>query len=332
MLAGTASRNSCGPRPLDSLAVPTALELIAEHPDAYGRALAVAPDDETWATCDGLRVRIMDGGGGVVAELASPGAQLFGLAFADDGTTLFAAPRALDLGRVEWRAPAALGDAIAADLGPAAVSGFAVHDAVVSSAGLLVVRAEFRPSRAGSREPLAGPAQRVLAFDAATLARRSVLWQGRGMRMGALAAGPQLAAADLGELHVWREDGNAVASIAGAAQVATTALAFSADGACLAGGAADGSLSLWSLPDAQEVAQAHAAHAGHVRAIAFHPDGTRVASCGEDGRVAVWSLSGELLAEADVGGVVDALALSPDGGRLFASTARPDTLVRVYAL
>jgi WD40 repeat protein len=312
--------------------VTTALELIAEHPGAYGRALAVAPDGETWATCDGLRVRIMDDGGRVVSELASPGAQLFGVAFADDGTTLFAAPRALDIGSVEWRTPAALGDALAADLGPAAVSGFSVHDAAVSPAGLLVVRAEYRPSRAGSSEPFAGPAQRLLALDAATLARRSVLWEGSGMPMGALAAGPRLAAADLGELRAWREDGSAVASIAGDAQVATTALAFSADGACLAGGAADGSLRLWPLPGAQPVSQARAAHAGHVRAIAFHPDGTRVASCGEDGRVAVWSLAGELLAEADVGGAVEALALSPDGGRLFASTARPDTLVRVYAL
>jgi WD40 repeat protein len=314
------------------LAVPIALELIADHPDVYGRALAVAPDGDTWATCDGLRVRVMDGSGGIVAELASPGAQLFGLAFAGDGRTLFAAPRALDLENVAWRMPPTLGDALAADLGPAAATGFSVHDAVVSPAGLLVVRAEFRPSRAGSSEPFAGPAQRLLAFDAATLARRSVLCEGSGMPVGALAAGPGLAAADLGELRVWREDGSAVASIAGDAQAATTALAFSSDGALLAGGAADGSLDLWSLPDAHAVAQVRAAHAGHVRALAFHPAGTRVASCGEDGRVAVWSLAGELLAEADVGGAVDAHALSPDGGRLFVSSASPATLVRVYAV
>ena len=313
------------------MAVPIALELIADHPDAYGRALAVAPDGETWATCDGLRVRIMDGSGGIVAELASPGAQLFGLAYADDGTMLFAAPRALDLENVAWRRPPTLGEGLAADLGPVAAAGFSVHDAVVSPAGLLVVRAEFRPSRAGSSEPFAGPAQRLLALDAATLARRSVLWEGSGMPVGALAAGPGLAAADLGELRVWREDGSAVASIAGGAR-ATTALAFSSDGALLAGGAADGSLGLWSLPDARPGAQVRAAHAGQVRALAFHPDGTRVASAGEDGRVAVWSLAGELLAEAEVGGAVEALALSPDGGRLFASSARPDTVVRVYAL
>jgi len=314
------------------LAVPIALELIADHPDAYGRALAVAPDGGTWATCDGLRVRIMEGSGGIVAELASPGAQLFGLAFADDGTTLFAAPRALDLESLGWRMPPTLGETLAGDLGPAAIAGFSVHDAAVSPAGLLVVRAEFRPSRAGSSEPFAGPAQRLLALDAVSLARRSVLWEGSGMPVGALAAGPGLAAADIGELRVWREDGSALASFAGDAQAATTALAFSSDGALLAGGAADGSLGLWTLPDARPGAQVRAAHAGQVRALAFHPDGTRVASAGEDGRVAVWSLAGELLAEAEVGGAVEALALSPDGGRLFASSARPATLVRVYAL
>ena len=313
--------------------MPAALELITEHPNAYGRALAVAPDGATWATCDGLRVKVMDAAGDRIAEQASPGESLFGLAFARDGKTLFAAPRALDVTTGEWRSTADPGEAVAAELGPAALSGFSVHDAAVSPAGLLVVRAEFRSPRGpGSSEPFTGATQRVLALDAGTLARRALLWEGSGVPIGALAAGAGLAAAGLGELCVWREDGSPVASLTGHGPAAVTALAFSADGELLASGDAEGMIALWPLPDGGPVTQILDAHAGHVRAVAFHPDELRLASCGEDGRIAVWALSGELLAEADAGGAVEAIALAPSGDRLLASCARPDPFVRVYAL
>jgi hypothetical protein len=51
--------------------VPAALELITEHPNAYGRALAVAPDGQMWATCDGLRVKVMDAAGDVLLSSRS---------------------------------------------------------------------------------------------------------------------------------------------------------------------------------------------------------------------------------------------------------------------
>jgi WD40 repeat protein len=309
--------------------LPAALELIAEHPHAYGRALAVAPDGQKWASCDGLRVKIMDAAGAVLAEAASPGATLFGLAFSADGSTLFAAPRALDVASAEWRPAPDPGEAVAADLGAAAVYGYSLHDAAVSPDGLLVARAEFRPPRTPGASPFTGPTQRVLALDALTLERRALLWEGTASPVGALAAGPGLVATWLGEIRVWREDGSAVASLAGSTPVTVTALAFSADGTLLASGSADGALALWPLPGAAPIARVDA-HSGHVRAVALLPDGARVATCGEDGRVALRALSGDLLAEAGVGGAVEALAVSPAGDRIFVSTARPTPLVRVY--
>ena len=152
------------------------------------------------------------------------------------------------------------------------------------------------------------------------------------MPIGALAAGSGLAAAGIGEPRVWREDGSPVVSLSGHAPAAVTALAFSAEGALLAGGDADGMLALWPLPAGGPVTQVLEAHAGHVRAIALHPDGKRVVTCGEDGRVALWELSGDLLAEADAGGAVEALALAQSGDCVLASCARPEPFVRVYAL
>ncbi|MEW6582312.1 MAG: hypothetical protein AB1416_06090 [Actinomycetota bacterium] len=308
------------------------LDLIAEHPGADGRALAVAPGTGGWASCDGLAVEVRDAAGALQRRVASPGALLFGLAYAAGGRALVAAPRILDVATGEW---AERGDACAAavaGLPEEAARGFAVHDAAVSAdARLMVVRVEYRaPRGGGSGGAPGGPTVRVVALDTDGLTRRAVLWEGAGVTFTALAAAPGLAAAgSAGAIDVWHADGTPAGRVQRGG-AAVTALAFRPDGGTLAGGLADGTVVVW---DAAGGGHVHApAHAGHVRAVAAHPDGARIVTGGEDGRVRVLAVTGEVLGEADVGGTVEAVALAPDGDRVLVSRARPTPTVRVYAL
>ncbi len=62
----------------------------------------------------------------------------------------------------------------------------------------------------------------------------------------------------------------------------------------------------------------------YIRDIAFHPQGEWLASAGDDKRIIFWSLSGEKQWEWQAPNRVFALAVSPDGRRLAASTGADD--------
>ena len=103
-------------------------------------------------------------------------------------------------------------------------------------------------------------------------------------------------------------------------------VAFSPDGALVAGIGTSGRLGVWEVASGREVLdiQAHRALASD---IDFSPGGRSIATAGGDG-AAVWSLAtGEPLAAMDAGNV-RAVAYSPDGDRL--ATAGDDTTTRVW--
>ncbi|MEJ2554719.1 MAG: WD40 repeat domain-containing protein [Anaerolineae bacterium] len=91
-------------------------------------------------------------------------------------------------------------------------------------------------------------------------------------------------------------------------------LAFSPDGAILAGGLFDDSVRLWRVADGQ-LLQTLKGHTNWVRDVAISPDGAYLASASDDDTLRLWRLSdGTLLRTIQVGTKgVRCVAFSPDG-------------------
>ncbi|MCI0586632.1 MAG: WD40 repeat domain-containing protein [Planctomycetes bacterium] len=106
-------------------------------------------------------------------------------------------------------------------------------------------------------------------------------------------------------------------------------LAFSADGALLASGAADRTVRLW---DGRTGAPRWASegHADRVYALAFSPDGTRLASGSNDTTLRIWDVpSGEAVAHLrGHSDYVFSVAFSPDGSRLASGSG--DHTLRIW--
>lgn len=66
-------------------------------------------------------------------------------------------------------------------------------------------------------------------------------------------------------------------------------VAFDAGGERLASSSTDGTVRIWDVESADEVAVLRG-HRGRVTSAAFSPDGTRLASISADGTVRVWAL------------------------------------------
>jgi WD40 repeat protein len=105
-------------------------------------------------------------------------------------------------------------------------------------------------------------------------------------------------------------------------------IAFSPDGAWLAGGYGDGTLWIWDLATS---APAHvlSGHESEVNQIAFNPDGSQVATVSSDATIRIWDTQpwqhrATFFADASVGSV----AYSPDGTRL--ATGASDGTVIVW--
>lgn len=102
------------------------------------------------------------------------------------------------------------------------------------------------------------------------------------------------------------------------------ALAFSPDGRFVATTAGNSQyVWLWEASTGQRVRKFADGYAGR-RAIAFFPDGRHIAAVWEYGGGSVWDVeSGEVVSrfEAPSGQYPDALAVSPDGARLFGCQA-----------
>ncbi|HEY3867677.1 MAG TPA: caspase family protein [Actinocrinis sp.] len=71
------------------------------------------------------------------------------------------------------------------------------------------------------------------------------------------------------------------------------ALGFSGDASLLAGGALDGTVQLWRLPDGISVASLR--HGDRtVNALAFAADSAKLATAGDDGGIVLWNLTGDV--------------------------------------
>jgi WD40 repeat protein len=88
------------------------------------------------------------------------------------------------------------------------------------------------------------------------------------------------------------EDGDQAGNLrwSGTAGQAIVAMAISPDGNILAGGAADGSLTLWNGQNGDILLTIAPAHFGAIRAVAFSADGQIIATSGTDGTVRFWEV------------------------------------------
>ncbi|MGH2642188.1 MAG: BTAD domain-containing putative transcriptional regulator [Actinomycetota bacterium] len=104
-------------------------------------------------------------------------------------------------------------------------------------------------------------------------------------------------------------------------------VAFSPDGAMVAGVQATGRLRAWGVASGDRLLSV-GAHTGVARDVAFSPDGRSIATAGGDG-AAIWSVAtGDRVAAMGGAGSVYAVAFSPDGTRL--ATAGHDRTVRLW--
>jgi WD40 repeat protein len=101
----------------------------------------------------------------------------------------------------------------------------------------------------------------------------------------AAAAGAEVILFDLGRLRFALAEPPAPQPL-GAVSAEVTALAFSPDGALLAGGTGSGAIVLWSA-DGTKLAK-HDFGRGTISTVAFYADGTRLACATEDGDVIVF--------------------------------------------
>ncbi|MFI6407693.1 NACHT and WD repeat domain-containing protein [Streptomyces sp. NPDC050548] len=312
------------------------------------RDVAFSPDGELLATCSrDRRIRVFaTAGWAQVAEPAGHSDEIYQLAWSPDGTRLLSAAydRSYILWlRENWR-PQRVGDRPS---GHATPFGWTVDGAFLVSGEQWIkvidaatgqVRQVFperselivslRCSPAGDSFALSsrGPEVRIRTLDHGDVRARLC---GHATRVETVAwspTGEQLAAgAEDGAARIWSVD------VPGAELYATarhpglvTGLDLSPDGELIASGAADGVVRIWSAHDGSPVA-ALAGHGTSVNDLRWHPHGGALASCADDDTVRIWRPAADgTWAGAEAGTetvltteeTVEALAWSPDGGRL----------------
>ena len=106
-------------------------------------------------------------------------------------------------------------------------------------------------------------------------------------------------------------------------------LALSPDGQRLTVGHLEGSIGVWQVHGAQQLATWRG-HDADVESLSFSPDGTLLASGGEDGTIKLWDLHStrELCSLTGHGGSIGTLLFTPDGHTLLSGS--DDHSIRVW--
>ena len=292
------------------------LEELAALEQGYGARLAMHGDGQRWVSATQRAVhlwrdRTLEG----TVQAAEP---ILDVRFASDGRTLLACPRAYDLEGGAWTAASIPAEALVAGLAAAPADRFAlVSCAVAADGGDVVVGARYMPGRGlDGVDDYGGPGERVLLLRGAERALAAVLYEGNEERR-ALAMGEGFVAAAGRDIQVWERATGADVATLERHPVVVRALAFRADGKQLAAAGADGLLSLWDS-GSWELLHAWAGHQKDVDALAWHPRLPVLVTGSRDGWLRVWSAEepGRLLAEEQLGGWIEGLAMDPAGERL----------------
>jgi WD40 repeat protein len=181
--------------------------------------------------------------------------------------------------------------------------------------------------------------QELLALQGHTSAVLSVAYSPDGARLASGSGNPSaLAGGPPGEVKVWdARTGRELLTLKGRADLVTS-VAFSPDGARLAGGSSAASVSfgldpgevqVWDARTGQELLTLKG-HTGWVTGVAFSPDGARLAGTSWDGTVKVWDArtGQELPTLKGHTELVSSVTFSPDGARLASGSF--DKTVKVW--
>ncbi len=308
------------------------LQKIAENTTNYGNRLAFSQD--------GHRLAIVNSAGALYLwqDLTSwqtqsrPGEWLDRPLFTAPGDRLLVAPQIFDLQQQQWLPLPPVTEAFTADLEETPPGDFAVYAAAWSGDGQdLVVYGEYRPSRRlGDRSVWSGPTRRLLLLDGQTRHLKAVLWQGSGSEAyRVIALHDRLIAAAGMDLRLWERQSHRAVSELKEHSLVIRDLQWNADGSLLATAGADQQVILWDGAT-WKVAQRWQAHLGEIKALAFHPRASLLATGGEDQQLKFWSLTGQLLHNQTLQGIVEGLAFNAQGDRLAVAQGGMDARVIVY--
>jgi cytochrome c len=169
----------------------------------------------------------------------------------------------------------------------------------------LAVLADGRSAISGSFD------QSAILWDIETGAARAVLrfHEGAVNAIAALPGGGFATAGEDGRIAVYAPDGGAPVGVLAAHRGPIVSLALSPDGAHLASASWDGIVRIFALVDGGE-ARVLEGHQGNVNAVAFLPDG-RLVSAGYDATIRIWPEAAGAPILVTLPGPVNALAVSP---------------------
>lgn len=305
---------------------PSALTPVAEVSGAHGTHLALARDGHRWALADHLAIQL--GHDAVVDRRVTAPAPIQHLAWSGDDRRLLACPHVYDPAQGAWARVPGLGKALVGGLEdppPPDQIGIAAGSFAPDGAELVVVT-RFQPSRElGAVDTYRGPHERLLLLGAQG-ALRAVLDAGDD-ELRAVAVSDRHVAAGGATVRLWERGSHRQSATLAHHRLTARALAFDPAGTRLAIVAADGAASSWDTSTGKLLASWQA-HQGDAYAAAMHPRAPLVATGGQDGKLRLWSTAGQLVAEASLGGWVQAVAFDATGERLGAvARSTPPRLV-----
>lgn len=122
-----------------------------------------------------------------------------------------------------------------------------------------------------------------------------------------------------GRIKVWDIEGQKqIATLSGHADYLTT-LVLSEDGKRLYSGSVDATIKVWDMERGEEMMTLRG-HGDPIASLALSKNGKRLVACGKQ-RVSVWDLdAGKLAFVIDQKSILESVALSDDGNRVFCGT------------